>query len=55
MNVFFSTHNHTLDRRQSKTLILSRNVDKIVRNSFRLPLSSDWRQIAIENTVSIEF
>ena len=43
--------------RQSKTLILSTNVDKkIVRNSvFDCHLSPGWRQMAIENTVSSDF
>ena len=38
------------DSRQSKTLILSTNVDKK-----SLGTVFDWRQIAIENTVSSPF
>ena len=42
--------------RQSKTLIRSTNVDKIVSNRvLDCYLSPDWRQMAIENTVSNEF
>ena len=45
----------TPDRRQSKTLILSKTVDKIVRNRvFDCHLSPDWRQMAIQNTVSCD-
>ena len=36
----------TPDRRQSKTLILLTNIDQKLL---------DWRQMAIENTVSINF
>ena len=44
------------DRRQSKTLILSTNVDKIVRNRvLDCHLSPDLRQIAIKNSVSSDF
>ena len=42
--------------RQSKTLILSTNIDKKVRNRvFYCHLSPDWRQMAIENSVSNDF
>ena len=52
-NLYFITPG----RRQSKTLILSTNVDKkIVRNRvFHCHLSPNWRQMAIENTVSSDF
>ena len=51
------------DRGQSKTLILSTNVDKkSLETEFWLPfvashchLSPDWRQMAIKNTVSRDF
>ena len=44
------------DRRQSKTLIRSTNVDKIVSNrELDCNLSLEWRQMAIENTVSNDF
>ena len=45
------------DRRQSKTLILSTNVDqKKVRNRiFDCDLSTDLRRMAIENIVSCDF
>ena len=44
----------TQDRRKSKTLILSMNVDKKLLETgvFDCHLSTDWRQMAIENTVS---
>ena len=47
----------TPDRRQSKTKITSKNVDqKMVRNRvFHCHLSSEWRQMAIKNTVSRDF
>ena len=47
----------TPGRRQSKASIQSVNVDKkIVRNRvFDCHLSPYWRQMAIENTVSIDF
>ena len=54
-NEFFSNI-FTSDRRQSKTLILSTNVDKKVRNRvFDCHLSPDWRQMAIENAVLANF
>ena len=44
------------DRRQSKTLILSTNLDKIIRNrGFDCCLSPDWRQMSIKNTVFNDF
>ena len=47
---------NTSGRQQSKTPILSRNLIKIVRNRvFDCHLSSHWRQMAIKNTVSIDF
>ena len=48
----------TPNRRQSKTLILSTNDGrlKIVRNRvFDCHMSSDWRQMAIENNVLASF
>ena len=44
----------TPDRRQSKTLKLSMNSNiKIVKNTvFDCHLTPDWRQMAIENTIS---
>ena len=47
----------TLDRRQSEMFIQSTNTDKkIVRNRvFDCHLLPDWRQMAIENSVSINF
>ena len=42
----------TSDRRQSKTLLPSTNVGQ---KSLETYLSTDWRQMAIENTVSIDF
>ena len=43
----------TPDRRQSETLMKSTNVDKIVRNRvYDCHFSPDWRQMAIENSVS---
>ena len=47
--------NVTPDRQQSKTSILSMNVDQIVRNSFWLSFSPNWRQMTIKNTVSSDF
>ena len=45
----------TPDRRQSKSLILSANVDKkSLETVFDWHLSPDWRQMAIKNTVSID-
>ena len=58
----------TPGRRQSKTPILSRNLNRLIQ-CFRLPfvakivrnrvfdchLSPHWRQMAIENTISIDF
>ena len=48
---------HTLGRRQSKTLILSRNVDhKSIETVFSIAICRPTvRQMAIENTVSIDF
>ena len=44
------------DRRQSKTLRVPMNADKNLRNRvFDCHLSSDWRQMAIKNTVSSDF
>ena len=46
----------TPDRRQSKTLILSTDVDQnSCETVFDCHLSPDWRQMAIENTVSSDF
>ena len=54
----------TPDRRQSKTLILSTNVDqKSLETDYRLPFVAtratngnlDWRQMAIESIVSNDF
>ena len=47
----------TLDRRQSKTLILSKNVDQnSLETEFSIcHLSPNWRQMAIKNTVSSDF
>ena len=47
---------NTPDRRQSKTILLSANVDqKSLETDFDCHLSPDWRQMAIENSVSIDF
>ena len=47
---------NTQDRRQSTTLILSTNVDqKSPETENDCHLSPDWRQMAIENTVSRVF
>ena len=48
---------NTLDRRQSKTFILSKSVDENLKTqSFRLPfVAHHWRQMAIEDTVSSDF
>ena len=49
------THS-TPGRRQSKTPILSRNVDKkSIETEFSIAICRPKRQIAIENTVSIDF
>ena len=46
----------TLERRQSKTLMLSTSVDqKSSETAFGCHLSPDWRQMAIENTVANDF
>ena len=47
----------TPDGRQSKTSILSTNVDqKSLETELSIViLSPDWRQMTIENTVSIDF
>ena len=46
----------TPGRRQSKTPILSRNVEqKWLEKVFDCHLSPQWRQMATENTVSINF
>ena len=46
----------TPSRRHSKTPILSRNVDqKSLETVFDCHLSPHWQQMAIENTVSIDF
>ena len=53
---FYSNQNLTIpDRRQSKTLILSTNVDKNRERVFDCHLSHDWRHMAIENTVYSDF
>ena len=43
----------TQDMRQSKTLILSTNVDE--NRVFDCHLLTDWRQVAIENNISSNF
>ena len=48
-------HIHAPDGWQSKTLILSTNVDKNFRNRVFDCHLSYWRQMVIENTVSSEF
>ena len=50
-------HNITPDRRQSKTLsIIDERGSKIDRNRvFDYHLSPHWRQMVIENPVSIDF
>ena len=46
----------TKDRRQSKRLILSTNVDQTYEKQFfDCHLSPNWRQMAIKNTVSSDF
>ena len=47
----------TPDRRQSKTLILSMNLDEksLETEFFYCHLSPNWQQMAIENTVSRDF
>ena len=50
------SNSNTPDMWQWKTSIVSRNVDQRVRNRvFECHLSPDWRQMAIENTVSSVF
>ena len=47
---------NTPGRRQSKTPILSTNIDENRwKQCFDCHLSPDWRQMTIENTVSIDF
>ena len=47
----------TLGRRQLKTSILSRNIDQksLETEFFDCHLSPDWRHMAIESTVFIDF
>ena len=47
----------TPDRRQSKMLLLSKNIDKksLETEFFYCHFSPDWRQMAIKNTVSSDF
>ena len=47
----------TTDRRQSKTVVLSTNVDKkSLETEFLIALlCSDWQQMAIKNTILNEF
>ena len=51
--IFIHITGHTPDRWQSKTLILSRNVDKkSLETEFSIAI---YRQMAIENTISNDF
>ena len=52
--VFAERSNSTPGRRQSKTLILSTYLDQKSLETYYL-IASNWRQMAMENTVSSDF
>ena len=53
--VYITAH-FTPDKRQSKTIIQSTNVDqKSLETVFDCHFPPDWRHMAIENTVSSDF